>query len=385
MKTETTQKSAVVQEGHEPYTDKYFLRSREILKAEDINPIVRYQVFARQDLTLEGVDEAVEFLGQVGRDIRVYGLRDGEEYRANEPILKLEGHVQDLVDLETYYLEILSGNLTGEVDLQEVRENAKAVYEAASGKAVLYFGARHFHYDLDEAIARICKEEGFVGCSTDIGAKAWNARGMGTIPHALVLSYAAYMDEQGRKGNATVEAAKAFDNHISKEVPRIVLVDTFNREITDSIATARVLPSLMGARIDTCGENYTEGSREVVLPELNVPEKYLQGRGVTIASAWGVRRGLDEAGLGHLELTLSSGFNAEKTAAFVDADKVYQEMYGKPLFDAIGTGSLAKPIMTTSDIVAYYNRAAGAWRPMVKVGRCEMPSTRLELRVGGVQ
>jgi len=49
-------------------------------------------------------------------------------------------------------------------------------------------------------------------------------------------------------------------------------------------------------------------------------------------------------GCENLEITVSSGFNAEKTEAFVAADKVYQQMHNKPLFDNIGTGSIAKPI-----------------------------------------
>ncbi len=45
------------------YTDKYFLRSKQILEAENINPVVRYQVFARQDIkSLVGVNKAVDFI-----------------------------------------------------------------------------------------------------------------------------------------------------------------------------------------------------------------------------------------------------------------------------------------------------------------------------------
>lgn len=374
-------------ENYQAYTDKYFLRSKQILQAEGLNLVVRYQVFARKDVEhLKGVDDAVKFIKAVAGDkAKVYALKDGDSYKAKEPIMKIEGRVQDLVDLETGYLEITAGNLTGEINLQKVREKARAIKEAAQGKPVYYFGARHFHYDLDETIARICKEEGFAGCSTDIGARAWgeNEKGMGTIPHALIVSYAAFMDENGLQGNATVEAAKGFDKVIDKAVPRIVLIDTFNREVTDSIETAKAVPSLAGVRIDTCGENYGQGNLNIELPELEreVDEKYLKGKGVTIATVWALRRGLDEAGLRDLEVTVSSGFNAEKTKAFVKADKLYQQTYGKPLFDSIGTGSIEHPIMTTGDIVAYFSEKQGKWIEMHKVGRPEVPSTRLEVRI----
>lgn len=367
-------------EDYPVYTDKYFLRSKQILQAEEINPVVRYQVFARQDIPeLQGVDEAVNFIREASDNkAKIYSLKDGQNYQANEPIMKLEGRVQDLVDLETVYLSILAGKFTGNIDLNEVRKKARAVFNVANDKPIYYFGARHFAPELDEGIARICQEEGFAGCSTDIGARAWNAKGIGTIPHALILTYAAYMQEQELKGNPTVEAAKAFDRNIDERVPRIILVDTFNREIDDTITTARAVPNLAGARIDTCGENYAQGARAIKLPNLNVNPKYLRGKGVTIAGNWALRRALDENGLGNLEITVSSGFNEEKTSAFVEADKAYQKLYEKPLFDSIGTGSLAKPVMTTSDIVAYFSEGQKKWIPLSKKGRDETPTKKLE-------
>lgn len=366
-------------QNYQERTDKYFLRSKQILLEKGINSYVRYQVFARQNISkLVGVHEAVEFIKDTVNDrVIVYALKDGDSYQATEPILKIEGRVQDLIDLETVYLEILSGNLTGPINLSEVRENARTIIEAAQSKPVYYFGARHFHYDLDEKIAQICQEAGFAGCSTDFGAKAWKAQGIGTIPHALIVSYAAYLRENNFTGNPTVEAAKAFDEVINQKVPRIVLIDTFNREIDDSIETARALKNLHGLRIDTCGENYAQDARTIELPILTIPEKYLHSRGVSIAAVWALRRGLDQAGFSNLEITVSSGFNTEKIVAFSQADRIYQQLHGRPLFDSIGTGSVGRPLMTTSDIVAYYSEKEQSWLSFSKVGREEVPSSRL--------
>ena len=186
------------------------------------------------------------------------------------------------------------------------------------------------------------------------------------------------MQEQGIEGNPTVETAKAFDRNIDQKVPRIILLDTFNREINDTIATARAVPNLAGARIDTCGENYAQGSGNIQMPNLDINSKYFVGKGVTVAGNWALRRALDNAGLGNLEITVSSGFNEKKTAAFVEADRVYQEIYGKPLFDSIGTGSFAKPVMTTSDIVAYFSESKNQWVSLSKKGRGETETGRLE-------
>lgn len=364
------------------YTDKYFLRSKEILEAENINPIVRYQVFVRKSIAeLRGADEAVAFIkNSAGDKAKVYALRDGQRHSAGEPIVKIEGRVQDLIDLETIYLSITSGALTSEVNLKDLRQGARDIYRAAEGKPVYDFSARHFAPDLIPKIAKICQEEGFAGTSTDIGAKAWNSVGLGTTPHALFLAYKAHMEQNNINGNPTVEAAKAFDKHVAKGVPRTILGCTFNRELSDIVDAAKEGIPVSGTRIDTCGENYTEASQNVKLPKLDVPEKYKQGKGVTIASVWGLRKGLDDAGLDDLDLFVSSGFNAEKTAAFVEADRVYQKMYDKPLFDAIGTGSfgLKNLIMTTSDICAYFDERKNIWIPNSKVGRAELPSDRLE-------
>lgn len=372
-------------QDYKDYTDKYFLRTKEILQAEGINPIVRYQVFERKGGIVKGLNEAVEFVKEVaGGKAKVYALEDVMAYEPGEPLMKLEGRVQDLVDLETGYLGIGSGGLTGEVNLNKVRVKARDIIAAAEGKSVFYFGARHFHYSLDEEISRICKEEGFAGCSTDVGAKAWNSKGMGTIPHALIVSYAAHMHERCIKGNPTVEAAKGFDKHIDPNVPRIVLIDTFNKEIDDALETARALPSLKGLRIDTCGENYAQGSKELiiakndVLSDLNVPDKYVLGKGVTIPAQWALREALVKNGFGRLESTVSSGFNADKTRAFLQADKLFQREYGFPLFTSIGTGSIADPVMVTSDIVAYFSEREGRWIPMHKVGRPERKTNRLK-------
>jgi len=383
--------SKVVRE-YAQYTDKYFSRSRQILEAEEINPIVRYQVFARKNIEkLVGVDEAVDFIKQAtGDKVRVYALRDGQKYTSGEPLIKLEGRVQDSIDLETVYLGINSGRLTGPLNFQEIRQKARAIKQAAGNKPVYYFGARHFGYWDDEQIAKICQEEGFAGTSTDAGARAWDAKGMGTIPHALILSYQAHMRENGIKGNPTVEAMKGFDKHIDKAVPRLILVDTFNKECGDLIETATAVPSLAGYRIDTCGENHTQEAwgasflqdpeLESFLKDIKVPERYQKGKGVTITSSWVLRRAEDDGILQPLTQTVSSGFNAEKTAAFMQADKAYQERFEKPLFDSIGTGSIAHPVMTTSDIVAYFSEKRGIWVPNSKTGRDERETDRLEER-----
>ena len=223
---------------YEHYTDKYFLRTKQILENEGINPTVRYQIFARKDIEhLVGINESIDFIrDQVGDKIKIYSLKEDDSYSAGEPMMKLKGRAQDLVDLETVDLGILSGNLTGEIDMENVRERARAIVQAAGDKPVSYFGARHYHWSLDEEIGRICMEEGFQGASTDAGAKSIGEKGGGTTPHALFLVYQAHLIENGIKRNPSVEAMKAFDRNIDESVPRVFLCDTYNKEFTDTLA-----------------------------------------------------------------------------------------------------------------------------------------------------
>ncbi len=366
------------------YTDKYFLRSKEILEKAEINPIVRYQVFARRGGVVKGINEAADFIREITEDkATIYALKNGMFYETGEPLMKIEGRAQDLIEWETGYLQIIAGALTGYVDMDEISRNAKAIVKAAEKKPAIYFGARHFATALDEEIAKICKEAGFVGCSTDIGAKAWNSKGFGTIPHALILTIAAYMQENGIQGNPTVEATQLFDEYIKQDVPRIALTDTFGWDAYDAIATAEAVTSLTGVRIDTCGERYAQGALEIQLPEaefgkLNIPERYIRNKGVSIAGTWVLRKGLNEAGYKNVESTVSAGFNAVKTRAFVKADEVFQRKYGSPLFSFIGTGSVyEKAVNVTSDICAFFNERVDAWIPKIKTGRNEMFSNKL--------
>jgi len=371
-------------ERYKEHTDKYFLRAKKILQKKNINPIVRYQVFAREDRDkLIGIKEAVDFimnryLLDARSSMRVFALEEGSKYKAGEPILKIEGFVQDLIDLETVYLSILSGNNTPHLDMLVVEKNAKDIVKAAQDKPVWYFGARHFASDWDEHICEVCKDAGFAGCSTDIGAKAWGTKGIGTIPHALIIADAAYIDEEGIEEFSTLRMARAFDEIIEKEVPRIILIDTFNREQQETFRVAREMESLEGIRIDTCGENFTQGTDKFLLPNFGLNPKYIKGRGVTITGVWALRTFLDREGFPDLKITVSSGFNADKTKAFMDADRIFKRMYKKPLFDSIGTGSVAKSFSTTSDIVAYYNKKLKGWIKLSKVGRKEVESNRLK-------
>ncbi len=346
-------------ERYEPYTDKYFLRSREILEKDGLNPWVKMQVFIRKGPgKVKGLEEAISILEEYSElkenGGKIYALKEGSDYAPGETLMIIEGYLQDFIELETMYLGVLTAAMTpGDIDLKQVEENAKRVVEAAEGRPVMYFGARHWHYSMDAEITKAAHQGGCVAASTDVGAGTFGEKGVGTMPHALILAY-----------GDTVKAAEAFDRYIDKKVNRIVLVDTFNREITDTLATARSLGKrLYGVRLDTCKENIGEGGT----PENGIP--YETGHGVTVELAKNVRTALDENGFENVKIVLSSGFgNVGKIKAFTDAEK----RFGMRLFDALGVGGLFKANYATADIVEVNGK------PFSKKGRKLNFNPRLE-------
>ena len=112
---------------------------------------------------------------------------------------------------------------------------------AASGIPVVSFASRSVH----PAVAGQVDYSAYIGgcsaVSSIIGGKLTNTTPSGTMSHSLVL----IMGE-------TVRAALAFDRHMEKNVPRVVLVDTFKDEVEEAIQVGKALnESLRGIRIET--------------------------------------------------------------------------------------------------------------------------------------
>ena len=377
---------------HRPYTDKYFLRSSEVLKAEGLNPWVRAQVFIRQGPgEVRGVNEAVEILSKYN-DFRknggqVLGLPEGSPYQSAETLMLIEGRAQDLVELETMYLGVLAAETTKHndgvisVDLSEVERRAAVISKMIAPRPLIYMGARHWRFDEDRRIAAAAFAGGATETSTDIGAATAGKAGIGTIPHFLENIYAAHL---GRK-RAVVESTLAFDRVIDPKVPRVALVDYNNREVDDSLATAAALGERLAAvRLDTCGENLAQGAfaaledvpaGHALLPAAGrVPRgdlRYWFGNGVTVSAALAVREALDKAGFEKVAIILSSGFgDPAKVRAFVNAEREL----GIRLFDSIGAGGLYQPCrIATMDLVAVGPDRQSLERPECAVSKSGRP------------
>ncbi len=330
------------------YSDKYFVRTREVLVAENRHPRVLMQVFTKHPGILCGVDEAIAILRLCseppGSALVIHALRDGDPVGAEETVLTVEGDYAAFAHLETVYLGVLARG-TGVATL--VRE----AVEAAADKPVFFFAPRFGHYLTQPADGYAALVAGAVGVSTDAGGERSAVPGMGTIPHGLIAAY----------DGDTVAASVAFDRQIDPEVRRIVLVDFQNNCPETSVAVARVLAQrgrLWGVRLDTASDLWDES--------LSEEERTPGNKGVSPPLVWRTRRALDEAGFDSVKIVVSGGFNAERLRRFV-AD-------GVP-FDAVGIGSwfFSRHAEFTADVVMVEGR------PGAKVGRSYRPNPRLEL------
>jgi nicotinate phosphoribosyltransferase len=135
------------------------------------------------------------------------------------------------------------------------------------------------------------------GCdmvAVDLAVERLGIPATGTTPHALVLVL-----------GSTAEAALAFDEIIEPEVPRTIIIDTFDDEKFGALLAARAIPdSIYAIRMDTPGNR----------------------RGDFLDLMREVRWELDRNGFGHVKIFASGG---------IDVDYV---LHLNPVCDAYGVG-----------------------------------------------
>ena len=326
------------------YSDKYFVRAREILLADRYRPRVTMQVFGKAQAFLGGVDEAVAILKLCAiewPELEVHALHEGDEIDPWETVLLIEGPYDAFAHLETLYLGVLSRRT-------RVGTNTRRVVEAAAPKEVMFFPARHDHWLVQTGDGYAAHDAGAIGVSTDAQASWWGSQGVGTVPHALIAAY----------GGDTVLATRKFAERIGPEVRLISLVDFENDCVRTSVEVARALGDrLYGVRLDT--------SEMLVDRSLWNQMGTFKPTGVNPQLVWNVRRGLDQAGFPGVKIVVSGGFTVEKIRDF-ERERVPVDGYG------VGSSLFQGRFDFTADVVLVDGR------PCAKVGREYRPNPRLE-------
>src|SRR5919107_1915350 len=202
------------------YTDAYFNLTRQLLVESGHRPAVTVQAFQKQHSVLGGIDEAIAVLKLCSDDwpaLEVHALHEGDEIEPWEPVLQIDGDYALFAHLETVYLGSLARRT-------RIMRNVREVVDAAGGKPILYFPARHDHWLVQTGDGWSAHIAGAIGVSTDAQASWWGGRGVGTVPHALISAY----------GGDTVLAARKFADRFARSMNVTVLVDFKN----DSVRTA---------------------------------------------------------------------------------------------------------------------------------------------------
>src|ERR687893_547557 len=341
-----------IREGY--YSDAYFNFAKRLLEDEGRRPRVTMQVFQKHHSLLGGVDEAIAVLKQCSGNhvnggwedgwdaLEVHALHEGDEIEPFETVMTIEGDYSLFAHLETVYLGCMARR-------SRVMRNVREVVDAANGKPILFFPARHDHWLVQTGDGWAAHVAGAIGVSTEAQASWWGGRGVGTVPHGLIAAY----------GGDTVEAARRFAARYSDEMNVTVLVDFENDSVATALAVARELgPRLWGVRLDT-SDRLADASL-VRLHGETAPT------GVAPELVRLVRAELDANGFHAVRIVASGGFDATRIRAFESAE-VPVDSYG------VGSSLIRGANDFTADVVVVDGK------PCAKVGRELKPNPRLEL------
>lgn len=351
-------------------TDEYFMETANVSRSTSINPWVKYNVFTRskEPFIFAGLGVVWPIIEAAGGTV-TYALQEGTVVDGGDCITLFiyEGRLQNIVDLETHILGMLSDAITSATEMWKIVKNV-GVTKDGSPIPVSYFGARH----RSPGICDICWSYGaIVGGARGIAVPRTAEilglpKASGTIPHAAVLALS----------ENTLDIAKKFVNSNPKRLNRPIL-DTHGQEITDSIMLVdHFKTGLHGVRTDTCGERLCEGCHtyktiafdkdeivDMLIRECNMKQiseddrrKYVFNTGVSVESIFRIRAALDFNNGDYVKIIASSGFDPIKTAIFT--------LLNAPV-DAYGCGMMhpQKTFGATSDIVEVDKK------PKHKVGR----------------
>jgi len=274
------------------YTDVYFTRTMEVLKAKKIDKWVKAEFIAKrfpEDYgwgVLAGIEETAYLLKDLKVNARA--MKEGTIFRAYEPVMEIEGMYTDFGIYETSLLGLLC-------QASGVATKAARCKKAAGDRRVISFGARRIHPVVAPMVERNAFIGGCDGVSVVKNAELIGEEPSGTMPHALILII-----------GDTVEATKAFDEVIHPKVKRVSLIDTFNDEKIEAIRVAEALgKKLFGIRLDTPSSR--RGDFTKIIEE--------------------IRWELNLRGFGHVQIYVSGGLDEKRILAL------------NPVVDAYGVGT----------------------------------------------
>ncbi len=331
------------------YSDKYFLRTQEILREDNYDHVVHYQYFPRKDnIMVCGIYAILDIFrnctGYYETDgcwidkfssLHFYSLNDGDMVSDMEPCIGIIGNPKYFAHLETPTLGLLA-------QMSAVATStSRAIDLLKPNQELLFFPARFRHYVNQSYDGYAAYIGGCIAMSTDANGSLCGFKGIGTVPHLLIASYG---------GNTPIAALK-FDEYISPEINRIVLVDWDNNciETTLQVVMAMIwkkagvpqhkieeirnmdlgeLKSFLSYKFETIGNVIGEGNGKLYGVRFDTSfslkdkcfdmgfELGFSCHGVCPELVKRARDIFDNFGLHDLKIIVSGGFDFEKIARF---------------------------------------------------------------------
>ena len=318
-------------------TDVYFIRTVKILKEDGLDRVEVHAEITPSSFPkgygwalLGGLRDALKLLE--GLPIDVDAMPEGsvfyprDFYGVKEPIMTIRGPYSSFAIYETPLLGFIasgSGVLTKAARIRKV---------AGKEAMLLSFDARRAHPAVSPFNAYYAYLGGFDGVSCIMGAELLGIKPSGTMPHSLIIIYNVIKGDEA-------EAWKAFDKHLPKEIPRILLVDTYLDERAEALKALESLgeDKVYGLRLDTPGSR--RGDFSHIIREVKWE---LRAKGYKSVKIF-VSGGIDEEAIPPLLRSGADGFG-------------------------IGTALASAPLIDVAmDIVAV--KKDGRWVPAAKRGK----------------
>jgi nicotinate phosphoribosyltransferase len=324
-------------------TDIYFMRTIDVLRAAGLDKVKVRAEFHVVNLprnykwaVFAGLKEVVSLTVTKELPITIYAMPEGTLFKANEPIMVIEGNYVDFAVYETTFLGILR-------HYSSIASKAARIKKLAGDKSCIFFGARVVHPAIQPMVDRASYIGGCDGVAGVVGARLLGIKPSGTMPHALMIVF------RHATGDHTL-AWVWFDKVMPNDVPRIVLADTFLDEREESMIAAKLLGNrLYGVRLDTPSSR--RGNMEAIVRE--------------------VRWTLDLAGYKNVKILVSGGVDEDEIIKLRDI----ADMFG------VGTSIAFPPSVDISmDIVEAYDEKSGRWVPITKRGK--LPGFKQVYRCG---
>ena len=257
--------------------------ARTILRSEQRNPVVLFEVYAGSPGVLSGVNEVLPFL-QTRLPLstsQVFSLSDGDAIERGETILRV------VAPYATFgmYRDVITGIFSSSTGWSTA---ASKCVHAAGSKRVMVNGSAFIHPDVVASMEYSAYLGGCATVSTQKGGERTATEPQGSMPHDFVLIC-----------GAAARAMTVYDRHSKVGVQRVIPVPTAGDAIQEAIDAAYALSG-----------GTTNPLRAV---KVSVPENLGGGSPELIAE---LKARLTDAGFGSVDIYVSGELTPELIAEY---------------------------------------------------------------------